>query len=239
MSGAVAATLFERHGLAPLDELPSLRARTEAFYQDYLSKATPEIIRLKAESTRQLLASGIGERCVSLGGLMPAFTLPSANGREVASAALLASGPLVVSFYRGSWCGYCNLELEALQHAMPYLRALGANVVAICPELPDGARETADLLGLDFDILVDRGNAVAEAFGLAYPFDTALRPLYCERFGVDIPRANGDDSYLLPVTATYLVGQDGRVILADTNPDHTRRLEPRALIDALLAAAKE
>jgi peroxiredoxin len=217
-----------------LASLPTLGSRTEAFYQDYLKHAAPEIIELKAISTRELVAGGIGERCLQLGDAIPAFSLDTADGRPVSSAALLANGPLVISFYRGGWCGYCTLELGALQDVHAHLRAAGASLVAICPELPDGVRETTELLDLDFDILVDAGNAVASAFGLSYPFDPALRELYCDTFGIDIPKANGDDSYLLPITATYLVGADGRIMMADTNPDHTKRLEPRLLVEALL-----
>ena len=228
---------MSEHPPIPLDQLPSLRARTEAFYQDYLINASPDIIRRKAISTAELKASGIGSRCLGVGAAMPTFTLPTPAGHMVSSSVLLARGPLVVSFYRGGWCGYCNLELSALQDVRAHLAAAGASLVAICPELPERVQETADLLGIEFDILCDAGNAVAGAFGLSYPFDPNLRELYCSTFGIDIPKANGDDSYLLPITATYLVGTDGAILLADTNPDHTQRLEPRALIEALRAAA--
>jgi peroxiredoxin len=221
-------------GLDPLESLPSLSKRTEAFYQDYLKNASPEIIRMKEISTKELLASGIGERCLQVGGQIPDFSLPTASGRIVSAAALLDAGPLVISFYRGGWCGYCNLELNALQEIYPYLKICGANLVAICPELPTGIEETIELQGLEFDILVDAGNTIATAFGLSYPFDPALRTLYCEKFDIDIPKANGDNSYLLPITATYLIDTDGYIRIADTNPDHTKRLEPRSLVEALL-----
>jgi len=219
----------------PLDELPSLAAQTSAFYEQYLRKEKPAVVQLKSECQNALSASGIGRACLQAGDRMPRFTLPNLAGQAVDSSALLARGPLVISFYRGSWCGFCNLEMRALQEALPFIREAGAELVAISPDVSDGPAEVVDTYGFAFELLTDRGNRVARQFGLAYSLDERLRPLYKNEFGIDIGHYSGEDSWDLPITATYVVDSEGLIVEAFTDPDHTHRMEPRTIVETLRA----
>ena len=127
-----------------------------------------EALKAFMEATENLVKSGIAEMALNVGDRLPDFTLPNAKGEAVSSAELLKSGPLVINFYRGGWCPYCNLELNALQKAVPQIDALGTRLVAISPELPDKSLSTAEKNSLTFEVLSDKGNAVSKTFGLVF-----------------------------------------------------------------------
>lgn len=222
-----------RQTLPPLESLPSLAARTSAFYQQYLRKERPEVIALKAACQTSINESGIGERCLNDGDTMPLFCLPNAHGKQVSAADLLDKGPLVISFYRGSWCGFCSLEMKALQEALPYIREAGGELIAISPDVSQGPAEVIDALGLDFELLCDRGGEVSRQFGLNYLMDSRLHGIYKNDFGIDIGAINEDPDWQLPITATYIVGRDRRILQAFTDPDHTVRLEPADIVRRL------
>ena len=145
---------------------------------------------------------------------------------------MLADSVVVLSFYRGGWCPYCNMELRALQQALPEIRATGAELVAISPELPDKTLDTQTRHALEFDVLSDRGNRISEAFGLAFELPEQLRPIYTS-LGIDIPAFNGDASFILPVPATYVIDSNGIIRFHFVNADYTRRLEPDEMLRAL------
>ncbi len=219
--------------LPPLESLPSLAARTSAFYQQYLRKERPEVIALKAECQESINNSGIGERCLTEGDTMPPFCLPNAHGKLISTTDLLDKGPLVISFYRGSWCGFCSLEMKAMQEALPYIREAGGELLAISPDVSQGPAELIDTLGLDFELLSDRGGEVSRQFGLNYLMDSRLHGIYKDNFGIDIGAINEDPGWQLPITATYVVGRDHRILQAFTDPDHTVRLEPADIVRRL------
>lgn len=185
----------------------------------------------------ELRASGIAGRALAVGDEMPAFELPNARGEPVRSARLVGRGPLIVTFYRGGWCPYCNLELRAYQAALGRIRALGADVVAISPELPDRAVDTAARNAIGFEVLSDAGNAVARRFGLVFRLSDELVDIY-RRNGNDLERHNGDGSWELPVPGTFVIDRGGRVALADVDPDYTRRLDPSEVVRALEALSR-
>jgi len=187
------------------------------------------------QATRNLAASGIVGESVGAGDRAPRFSLPNAKGETVSSADLLAKGPLVVSFYRGGWCPYCNVELKALQERLPEIADLGASLVAVSPETPDHSLATAEVNALAFEVLSDRGNGVARAFGLVFELGDELKPIY-EKLGIDLIKRNGDDSYELPLPATYVIAADGTVQMAFVDADYTRRLDPEEVIAALRQA---
>ncbi len=202
------------------------------FQAGFVSQLPAEALATFAAKTEQLVRSGIAEAAIGAGDEIPGFSLPGATGRTVSGAVLLASGPLVISFYRGSWCPYCNLELHALQQIAPEITALGARLVAISPNLPDTSLTSVEKHALTFEVLSDVGNTVARQFGLVFTLDEELRPLYRD-FGIDLPGENGDDSYELPIPATYVVRPDGIVAAAYVNADYTRRMEPADILAAL------
>ena len=186
----------------------------------------------------ELAASGILERGLKAGDRAPDFRLPNVHGSIVRLNDLLATGAAVLSFYRGGWCPYCNLALRALQKALPEITSLGAQLVAISPQTPDESLSTAEKNELAFFVLSDVGSETAKAFGIAFDLAEELRPIYA-RFGHALPAKNGDESWVLPIPATYVVDTDGTISLAFRDLDYRNRLEPAEIIAALRAISKE
>ncbi|HTZ80764.1 MAG TPA: peroxiredoxin-like family protein [Stellaceae bacterium] len=184
-------------------------------------------------ATDELIASGAASRALKVGDTAPAFTLRDPAGKEVSSASLLAQGPLVVTFYRGVWCPYCNMDLQAIQAALPEIEKRGAKLVAISPQTPVNSRRSQRDNKLGFPILSDPGNAVAAAFGLRFKLPDYLIELYRDVFKNDLAVANGDPSWTLPMPARFVIGQDGRILYAEVNPDYTRRPDPEELLPVL------
>ncbi|MGC8480078.1 MAG: peroxiredoxin-like family protein [Acidimicrobiales bacterium] len=210
----------------------ALRERYEAS-----RSRTPEDRRAIMDSaTDQLRESGLADRAINVGQVAPTFALPNAAGKIVDSADLLVRGPLVVSFYRGGWCPYCSIELRMLQTRLDELNALGATLVAISPQTPDNSLTTEEKLELSFPVLSDVGNVVARRFGLVFQLPEALREVY-NGFGIDLPAANGDDTFELPIPATFVIDGDGVVAWRHVDPDYTKRAEPDDVIAAVEALA--
>ena len=180
-----------------------------------------------------LSETGIGRNAKQIGDLAPEIILPDAHGRAFDVATLLAKGPVVVTFYRGGWCPYCNLELKAYQSELPRITAAGASLVAISPEKPDDSMSTAEKNALTFPVLSDVGQKVGKAFGLVYSFTDELRTVY-DGFKLDIPSKNGaPGDWSLPLSATYVIASDGRILFADTSVDYRRRTDPLDVLRAL------
>lgn len=185
-------------------------------------------------ATAELAASGLAERSLAVGADAPDFTLPDATGGEVTLSSLLADGPVVVSFYRGGWCPYCSTELRTLQTRLPEIAAAGGRLVAVSPQTPDNSLSTAEKLALAFPVLSDVGNAVARAYGLVFRLPENLRDLYTG-WGLDLPAANGDRSFELPLPATFVIAADGKVVWRFADADYTTRAEPDDVLAALRA----
>ena len=180
-----------------------------------------------------LAESGAAQNAKQVGDQAPDIALPDAYGKPFDVATLLAKGPVVVTFYRGGWCPYCNLELRAYQAVLPRLTAAGASLVAISPEKPDDSLSTAEKNALAFPVLSDVGQKIGKAFGLVYSFTDELRAVY-DGFKLDIPARNGaPDDWSLPLSATYVIGSDGRILFADTSVDYRRRTDPLDVLQVL------
>jgi peroxiredoxin len=202
----------------------TLRSELETFRTEFMAKVPPEIRAAMTRADDDLAACGIIDGARKAGDIAPDFTL----------AALLATGPVVLSFYRGGWCPYCNLELRALQQQLPAIQRLGATLVAISPQSPDATLSTAEKNALAFLVLSDSGAKVAKAYGIAFDLADELRPIY-SRFGHGLPEMNGDDSWVLPIPATYVIDRDGSIVLAFVDVDYRNRLEPTEVVAALEA----
>ena len=138
-----------------------------------------------------------------------------------------------MTFYRGVWCPYCNMDLQAIQDALPALEKLGARLVAISPQTAPNSRRSARENKLSFPILSDPRNDVAAAFGLRFALPDYLRDLYKNVFKNDLAVVNGDASWTLPMPARFVIAQDGTIVYAEVNPDYTRRPDPEALLPVL------
>ncbi|MGN8080825.1 peroxiredoxin-like family protein [Variovorax sp. 22077] len=219
----------------------SLQEKLDAFKADFQAgkppyNVPPSVIETMRRATAELIASGAAQKALKAGDKAPAFTLNDANGKPVSSADLLRQGPLVVTFYRGVWCPYCNMELQALQAALPEIRGAGANVVAISPQLAANSRKSARQNELEFPILSDVQNDVAAAFGLRFELQDYLVELY-KSLKNDLPAFNGDPSWTLPMPARYVIAQDGTIVYAEVNPDYTHRPDPSEMLPAIRKAA--
>jgi peroxiredoxin len=180
-----------------------------------------------------LAATGIDRSAKQVGDRAPAVRLRDQHGGDFNIASLLARGPVVVTFYRGGWCPFCNLELKAFQAALPSIAAAGASMVAISPEKPDETVSTAEKNALSFPVLSDIGQAVGKAFGVVYAFTNEVRQVY-DGFKLDIPAKNGaPDDWSLPLSATYVIGSDGVILFADTRVDYRERTDPLDVLRVL------
>src|SRR5262249_27668535 len=142
------------------------------------------------------------------------------------------NGPVVVTFYRGAWCPYCNLAVRAYQQALAETNALGASLVAISPQTPDNSLTFEETEKLGFEVLSDHGNAVAREFRIVYRLGDEMFELMSQ-FDVDLLKANGDDSRELPLPGTFVIGRDGVIRFAEAYADHTQRADPARVIVAL------
>lgn len=212
------------------DKLDAFKAAFKAGKAPYF--APPEIHPIMERATAELIASGQASRAVKAGDLAPTFRLKDQDGQEVTSTDLLNQGPLVVTFYRGVWCPYCNLELQALNEALPELQRLGASVVAISPQSAVNSRKSVRVNGLNFPVLNDTHNETAGAFGLRFALPDYLVDLY-KALKNDLPAFNGDPSWTLPMPARYVIGMDGIVAYSEVNPDYTHRPDPSEMIPVL------
>jgi peroxiredoxin len=215
----------------------TLQDRLDAFKADFESgrfplKPTREALDIMHRATDELIASAQAQRAKKAGDTAPEFILNDPDGKPVSSRGLLAKGPLVVSFYRGVWCPYCNLDLQALQSALPEITARGASLVAISPQTAPNSRKSQRDNKLSFPILSDTKSEVANAFGIRFALQDYLIELY-KSFKNDLPTFNNDPSWVLPMPARYVIGTDGIIAYSEVNPDYTQRPDPSELLPVL------
>ena len=215
----------------------TLRDTLAGMKAGFLTKIPPAALAVMERATADLQATGQAGRAIGVGDRAPDFTLDDQDGTPVALADLLSRGPVVLTFYRGVWCPYCNAELNALQDALPAIEAAGASLLAISPQTAVNSRRAQRENGLGFPVLADAGNAVAAAFGLAFDLPTDLRGVY-DSFGINLPTFNGEDAWALPIPARYVIAPDGTVLWAAVDPDYTTRPDPAEMLPALEAARR-
>jgi peroxiredoxin len=208
------------------DEIADLRSEREAAPPTKASEVGKRAInRLKAE--------GMEERAVNVGSQAPDFSLPDQNGQIVRLKDLLSDGPVVISFYRGSWCPFCNLELRGLQRSLPRIKELAASLVAISPQLPDSSLSLSERHALEFPVLSDVGNSVAKKYEIVFRLVEEHVASLKQR-GDDLARINGrDGADELPIPATFLINKHGIVQAAFVDADHTYRVDPDDIIAVL------
>jgi peroxiredoxin len=185
-------------------------------------------------ATTELTESEILARVAAVGSPAPDFVLPNAVGGQVSLNQLLASGPVVISFYRGVWCPFCNLEQRALQQALPHITSLGGSLVAISGMTPDHSMSMVERLRLTYEILTDAGLLVARRYGLVFELPEYLRGAYA-RMGHPIPQFNGTAEHTLPIAGTFVVDTGGIIRFAYANPNYMHRADPADVLAALAA----
>lgn len=216
--------------------VPDLDARVDAHQQQRASQGggpSAEDRRIMERSTeevrQQLPDPGLAE-----GTRAPDFTLPNAFGEPVRLADYLAQGPVILTFYRGAWCPYCNLELRVLKESVPAFREHDARILAVSPQQPDRSLEQVREDGFPFEILSNLDNSVMQDYDLFFQVPEDLVAVY-RRMGLDLADYNGDGRYVLPVPGTFIIDRDGMIRAAFADVDYTKRMEPAAILEALEA----
>jgi peroxiredoxin len=214
----------------------SLKDAISTFQIQMAGQAPPEVLARLVPELEHLARSTYGSASPAVGARAPSFALPGARGGVVQLDQILAEGPAVVSFYRGAWCPFCNLQLRAYQAILPQIQALGATLVAISPQTPDNSLSTVEKAELSFPVLSDAHNDVARAYGLVFKLSDGLKALQT-MFGNEPPKFNGDESWELPVPGTFVIDRGGIVRFSFVDPDYTQRAEPAAVLAALRSLA--
>lgn len=209
-----------------------LADRISAFHSELAKQAPADVLKALGAEVDSVARSGAGANAPRVGDTAPAFALPDVHGKRTTLESLVKEEPVVLTFYRGQWCPYCDLQLRAYQEFLPRIRALGAALVAISPQTPDATLSTVEKRNLEFRVLSDAGNSVARQYGLVWKVPAALDAMQ-KGFGIDLAQSNGDTSNELPVPGTFVIGRDGRVASSHVNADWRIRVEPAEIIRAL------
>lgn len=202
--------------------------------EDFEQKADDYKKKIYKEGIEAVANSGILKQAKNIGDIAPNFTLNNALEKPVALNDYLKKGKVVLTWYRGGWCPYCNLTLRQLQNELPNFKANGANLIALTPELPDKSLSTAKKHDLEFEVLSDVGNVVAKEYGIVFELIDEVAKSYNEAF--DLESYNGDHSNQLPLAATYVINENGKIIYAFLDADYRNRAEPSKITEVLKKA---
>ncbi len=214
----------------------SLNAELRTFYEARQQQIPADVRAIMQRAGEELEASGQADRALLAGAQAPDFTLPSVTGETATLNELLTQGPVVLTFYRGAWCPYCNLALRSLQQHHTAITERGAQLVAVSPQIPDESLSLAEKHALAFDVLSDIGSAVAKSYSLAFDLPDDLAAVY-DKLGFDLQHVNGGHARTLPLPATYVIDCTSTIQWAFVNSDYTTRAEPSEILAALDALA--
>lgn len=194
-----------------------------------------ENVAIMHQATKDLETSGIGESILKVGDKAPEFLLPNQEGKMISSKELLQKGNLIITFYRGVWCPYCNLDLGNLKRYKSQFETQNATMLSISPQLEKQNKQIVERQRLNFDLLSDTENKIAALFGLRWTMKDPLKSLYKDTFKISLPNYNGDDSWTLPIPARFIIGTDGVIKYVEYSIDYTKRPNPDVLVEALKA----
>jgi peroxiredoxin len=210
----------------------SLQSQLDELTAKLHAMVPAERLAVVDRTAEELVRSKLAEHALKVGDQAPSFELPDGDGMRWSSGNILRNGPLAIVFYRGRWCAYCNAQLVALQEIHRQIAEAGASLVAISPQTQKHSYMTRDMHKLRFPVLSDAGNQVARQFGLVYRLPHELQAIY-ETIMTKLPGYNGDQSWELPLAATYLVQPDGKIAWSRVDADWRHRPEPEELIQNL------
>lgn len=196
------------------------------------AKTPAEIKKVMMDALEELKANKVAESAIGEGGTLPKFNLPDISRGNFNSKEMNEKSALVLVFYRGSWCPYCNLQLRDLQARLKDIKAAGGELVAISPETPDRTAKKVKEDGIEYYVLSDVNGVVSRKFGLSFTLPEDLRKVYLQ-FGINLEEANGNDKWELPIAATYVVNKQGKIVYAFLDNDYKKRAETDDIIKAL------
>lgn len=214
----------------------TLQGELDSLKSNFLKRADKNKVAVYEAGIDSVAHSGVPQNAIQQGQTAPLFALTNATGDTVKLADLLKKGPVILTWYRGGWCPYCNLTLRSLQEHLPDFIERGATLVALTPELPDNSLETKEKNELEFEVLSDVNSEVGKTYGVVYKLTEEVAQYY--KKGFDLAKHNGEDSYTLPLAATYVINTDGTVVYAFLHADYRKRAEPQAIINVLDALSK-
>ncbi|MBR9861559.1 AhpC/TSA family protein [bacterium] len=214
-----------------MDTYTYLQEELDKKKADFEENASEEKKRIYSEGILAVQNSGIIQSAANVGDTAIDFTLTNANGKEVNLYELLKNGPVVLTWYRGGWCPYCNITLRRLQEELPNFKEQGAQLVALTPELPDRSLSTKEKLDLEFHVLSDVANVVARKYGIVFDLTPEVAVAYQESFGLH--EYNGDETNELPLAATYVIDENHVIRYAFVDAEYRNRAEPKAILEAL------
>ena len=212
----------------------NLQLELHKFQNEFMGKLPPEKAAIIQGLTQALAKEFQNRRALRIDDEAPDFVLQNTDGQQISLYDRLNQGAVILSFYFGGWCPYCNLELRAYQGLSPKIQALGASVLAISPQTIDASRKTALNNALSFDVLSDSGCQIARDYGIVFEIPVPLKLLYTE-LGHPLPDYNGTENWLLPVPATFIIDRRHHIALAHLDVDYTKRYEPADAIAILLS----
>ena len=209
------------------DSLAKLKLRIEG-------NMPSDHLRIMHQATRDLEASDLASRILKVGDSAPLFRLLNQDEQVVSMEEILKGQSLLITFYRGLWCPYCNTDLANLKRYTKQFKDLGITVLSISPQIPEKNKQIIERQRLDFDLLSDRGNELAAKFGLRWEMVDPLRSLYKDKFRINLPDFNGEDSWTLPVPARFVISPTGQISYAEYSIDYTKRPDPEVIVEELL-----
>lgn len=217
--------MVEKSEYTPLSE--KLNERKSNFEK----KADDEVKRIYAEGIQAIVDAGVLDNALNVGDKAPDFTLKNATGDDISLYDRLDEGPVVLVWYRGGWCPYCNITLQRLQSELPNFEKHNASLIALTPEVPDSSLSTTEKNDLQFDVLSDEGQKVSKEYGVVFQLTDEVAARYEKSFG--LTEYNNDDSKKLPLAATYVIDTNGIITYAFLDADYRNRAEPKDIIEAL------
>jgi len=213
--------------------MSKLDEKIKSYQEAFKNKVPVETREVMLKATQTLVEQNISKNALKVGAQVHPFVLPNALNQEVSLKEELENNDFVVlNFYRGGWCPYCNLELKEFQSILGELKTLNSSLIAISPQTPDASLSTQEKNELSFEVLSDEKNVIAKEFGLVFSLADELKPIY-ESFKINLPASNDDDSFEIPMPATYVLDKKGTVIFAFIDEDYTKRCEPQLILDII------
>lgn len=211
-------------------ETESTQNKLDAMKNKFEASAPKEKIEIYNKGIEEVAASGVLETSKKQGDIAPDFSLPDATGEKVTLSKFLEKGPVIVTWYRGEWCPYCNIYLQSLNEIAAEAKEHDISIIAISPELPEFTISMKAKNKLGFHVLSDVGNKVAKEYGITYTLPAAVQQQFKGR--LDVAGHNGDDSFVLPLAVSYVINKEGKIIYSFIDSDYKKRAEPRTLLDA-------
>lgn len=210
----------------------SLKEKLQGAKQQMAEQLPGEILQKFGASLQSLVDSGLAAKALKAQDKAPLAVLKDADGQDVDLRQLLDKGPLVLVFYRGLWCPFCNLALSAYQQMVGDLAASGATLVAVSPQTPQSSAKTREALGIRYLLLSDPENRLAKQYGIVFKLEDELDAVY-RSLGADLKVFNASHALTLPMASAFVIGQDGVIRHAFINVDYSERVEPQTLIEAV------